>query len=340
MTRKTAPRELSAEIALNSKPVLLVELHAEKPNADGRRWIHLLPARNVTGIDGRKLVINDLEAIVERSQAYAGKRQMVLDYEHQTDLAPTSGNPAPAAGWIVGLQARENGIWGLVELTERAAAFIANREYRYVSPVLGLTITNEVQTILRASLTNRPNLDQLVALATEGNPTVDPQKMLADFIKSLANLLGLPDDTDAETITEAVRGLLTSSNAANEPDPTKWVPIGVFERTVARVKELDQGISLQAAQDHIGNKIKEGMLPPFLKDWGIALCLANQPAFDAFVAKTCPGVHRLFERVTPHRAWEGSAQMPDETTQEIALNMGLDPTKFAAFRARENKESF
>lgn len=59
---------------------------------------------------------------------------MVIDYEHQTDHTSENGQPAPAAGWIRELDVRGGALWGRVEWTAKAAASIAAREYRYISP--------------------------------------------------------------------------------------------------------------------------------------------------------------------------------------------------------------
>jgi hypothetical protein len=83
---------------------------------------------------------------------------------HSTDLAAPSGQPSPAVGWIVELQPRKDGIWGRVEWTEEGAKLISSRAYRGISPALQTDKEDNVVRLLRAALTNAPNLPQLVGI--------------------------------------------------------------------------------------------------------------------------------------------------------------------------------
>lgn len=58
--------------------------------------------------------------------------QIPIDYEHQT----LQDVQAPAAGWIKNIVLRNDGIYGDVDWTDRAADYLKNREYRYLSPVI------------------------------------------------------------------------------------------------------------------------------------------------------------------------------------------------------------
>ena len=60
-----------------------------------------------------------------------------------------------------------DGIWGKVEWTETGTALMADRAYRGISPVMVHDATGKVTAILRASLTNRPNLKGLATLHGE-----------------------------------------------------------------------------------------------------------------------------------------------------------------------------
>ena len=86
------------------------------------QWVHLLPVGHVQGRDGRgPYIIDDPDAVILRTQERAGNTQLPIDYEHQTIVTAKNGQPAPAAGWIKGLQARADGIWGLAAWTDRAS---------------------------------------------------------------------------------------------------------------------------------------------------------------------------------------------------------------------------
>ena len=76
-------------------------------------WIHVLPAP-VDGLvqtenDFGPFPVGDLGEIITRSLAENDK--LPVDFNHSTDTAAPNGLPSPAVGWIVELQARDDGIW-------------------------------------------------------------------------------------------------------------------------------------------------------------------------------------------------------------------------------------
>lgn len=318
-----------------------IALHAEAPDVARRAWVHLLPAGTFDGIDGRgPYVAEDPEAIVLASRQAAGRRQMVVDYDHATDLihakSQVSGDPIPAAGWIVGMQARADGVWGLVEWTERAAALLARREYRYLSPVFRHDRkSGAVRAILRASLTHTPNLDQLTALASAEEDFMDDTTR-ADILA----LLGLDPKADDAALLAAIRALvekpktpekLDEAAQAARPDPTKWVPIGDFQRAISEVNKLRRGVSLQAAQERVERDVRDARLLPWMKGWAVELCTSNLPAYEKFMAGVGPGFSHLLGRTLsaapPDLHAEGAS---DDTTRTVARNLGLSEADIAA----------
>ncbi len=66
-------------------------------------------------------------------------RKLAIDYEHQTfDQHNTRPDGLrPAAGWIGGLEVRDDGLWAVdVAWTDRAKSLLRSGEYRYFSPVI------------------------------------------------------------------------------------------------------------------------------------------------------------------------------------------------------------
>ena len=95
----------------------------------------------------------------------AHKNQMVIDYEHQT----LQGTEAPAAGWITKLIDKgKDGIWATVNWTEKAKQYLINKEYKYVSPVVGLRkLDSKIVRLINVALTNQPNIDGMVPLVNK-----------------------------------------------------------------------------------------------------------------------------------------------------------------------------
>jgi phage I-like protein len=315
----------------------VIALAAEEAG-DGRGWVHLLPAGRFSGLDGRgPYVVSDPATIVEASRRAAGQRQMVIDYNHSTDIGfkkgVVPGEPVPAAGWITGLQARKDGIWGLVEWTPRAAALLKNREYRYLSPVFRHDDKGRIGVLLRASLTNIPNLDQLTALASAEEDTMEPQTR-TDII----GLLGLTEDADDTAIVARIRDLVEKPAVQSErPDPARWVPIGDFQRAIAEANKLRQGISQHAAEERVSEDIRKGVILPWMQDWAVSLCTSNLPAYDKFLTGVGPGFSHLTRQLVPGippSLHSEGARLSDEETA-VARNLGLTDDEFIAARQRD-----
>lgn len=156
-------------------------------------WVHLCPAGTFTGVDGRgPYTVPDPAALVRNSMA--GGRKLPIDENHSTDLAGVVGGPAPARGWIVAMEARDDGIWGKVEWTPTGTTLMTERAYSGISPSWPRTPNGKVTQILRASLTNAPNLTL---------NTLNHQETRMDLVQ-LRAALGLSDTADEAAIMAAI----------------------------------------------------------------------------------------------------------------------------------------
>lgn len=313
-------------------------------------WVHVLPVGSFTGLDGRgPYHVRDLDKIVQASREQSDRRKMVIDYNHGTDLAANKGKDAPAAGWIVGLKVQQDGVWALVEWTGKAARHIADREYRYISPVISHDRQGNVSHIVRASLVNAPNFDQLTALAS-AETTAMTDSLFAARLKRLALDLKTRPATAEERkeiakIADAVAELekRAEDQSAHAADPSQYVPIGQFERAVQEVKRLNQGISLQAAETHVGDQIDRGNLLPWMKDWAVGLCTSNKPALDTFISRTSPQLRTLLTPMSqladpPNSATSIHAAGPSLSQDELEVcnRMGIAPEDYRNTKGAAN----
>jgi len=132
-----------------------------------------------------------------------------IDENHSTDLSAPRGGSSPAFGWMKNLCADETGaIWADVEWTERGRDAVAKKEYRFISPVFSHNEKGEINCILRAALTNTPNLE-LPALNSE---QLENNEKEVPMLKELITLLGLPETATEADVIAAVKAL----NAAKE----------------------------------------------------------------------------------------------------------------------------
>lgn len=302
-----------------------VALSVEPPRTDRTQWVHYLPSGAFGGRDSRgPWRLADPDAFIAASFARLNGQPIPVDYDHALVSAAENRTPAPAAGWITRLEARPEGIWGLTEWTPRAASHIAAREYRFVSPVFFHTKDGDATALKAAALTNQPALDLTAICSMESPQVADLDQLLSE----LRPLLGLTDAAGPDAIVEAVQGLKTRLTAASmAPSPDKFVPIEQFEHVVAAFNAQNRGVSAEAAELAVCAAIESGKLMPGLKEWGLQICSANKPAFDAFLERTSPGTQTLFTRIAPIGA--PPAAKLDPLTLEIGARMGLSADDFS-----------
>ena len=132
-------------------------------------WITLIPAANFKGFDGRgPYRLDQPDHVVAATEEMIAKHMtagLPLDFDHATDFAAPEGRQAPAAGWIKQVRAVNGVIQGRIEWTPKGKDAVEAHEYRYVSPVFEYDDEGRVVRLLRAALTNNPNLN-LPAIAS------------------------------------------------------------------------------------------------------------------------------------------------------------------------------
>lgn len=97
-------------------------------------------------------------------------RQLAIDYEHQTfdRFNGRTDGLRPAAGWIGGLEVRDDGLWAVnVRWTERAENLLRQTEYLYFSPVIFWADEDhtELASLGPVALTNDPAMHGVKPLA-------------------------------------------------------------------------------------------------------------------------------------------------------------------------------
>lgn len=203
--------------------------------AGAPEWIHLLPGGSIieTGDDRGPYSVNSATDIIAAS--FAQDDRLPIDENHATDLAAPRGEPAPAHGWIVAMEARADGIWGKVEWTASGQRLVSRRAYRGISPViLHDKETKAVHSILRASLVNKPNLRGMTTLHQQ-------QETKMDWMKFLAEMLGLPETATEEGIKSALTAKMGEITANGED---KDMPA-----LQAQVSQIGVALGLAAGSD-------------------------------------------------------------------------------------------
>ncbi|MBD8556349.1 hypothetical protein IFT84_17715 [Rhizobium sp. CFBP 8762] len=304
------------------KPSLTCTLSSELPElkAGGKvQTVQLTPSGEGLARDGRRFIFDNLEQIVARSLEYAGTTEPVIDFDHQTERAKENGKPAPAAGWIKAFEVRSSGIWATVEWTEAAAQMIEKRHYRYISPVIKTTRDGRVELIAHAGLVNNPALD-MAALASTEEGTHD---MLP---KALLTALELDDAAELDDVIAAILAMKTA--IANRTKEEQLSSVFSELATNLAKERLELHGERQAAK--VEEAIRQGVIPPAMRDWGLQLASTDEASFDTFCTKVGKPLAHLF---TPAIREETLATITRNDPYSVALkseaanvarNLGLD----------------
>lgn len=195
-------------------------------------WIELIPSgAMVKGIDGRAWRNDQPAAVLDYLKSR--NHDLVLDWEHSTEIRSPKGSTAPAAAWFKEFKIENDGsIWGKPEWTERGRNSVQSREYRYISPaIVYQKSNNQIVGISSVGLTNSPNLS-LTALNRAFNPM--------SLQEALITTLHL---APAATDEQIIHGVATALNRADNPPLDKFVPRGELETALNRARTAEQKLS-------------------------------------------------------------------------------------------------
>jgi len=153
-------------------------------------------------------------------------RDLVIDYEHQTQ----SNDQAPAAGWMHSdIFLKDDGIYARVkEWTPKAAEYIRNKEYRYISPVL-LYNSVEKETgktiplrLVNVALTNEPFIDGIKPVSAKDNnsatiiiltDSITHQPEGGTMLEQILQFLGLAAGATFDQVKEAIEKIKNGAAA-------------------------------------------------------------------------------------------------------------------------------
>lgn len=273
--------------------------------------ISVLPLGHVVSSKGEFDVDEESFAAMKAQIAQRGV-DLVVDYEHQT----LKGVEAPAAGWVKELKLEDSQIKAVVEWTPRGAEYLANKEYRYLSPVVAVRKTDNKATGLHSlALTNTPAIEGMTPIVNSDSFEGGQQNM---DMQKLAELLGLGVDATPEQIEEALAALVAENKSLKEGKqppaddnvvankavcelvglkagaPVSDVTAKIMElkggvidgvNVVAKLAALEQRNAERDADAAVTLALKSGKITPAQKDWAKQYALDNPQGFASFVEK-------------------------------------------------------
>jgi len=290
----------------------------------------------VKGRDGREWKNPDPNLLALNSNTRL--QALVIDENHSTDLSAPKGGPSPAFGWMKNLCADETGaIWADVDWTGLGLNALSKKEYRFISPVFLHNEKGEIACIVRAALTNSPNLN-LPALNSEQLENINSE---VSMNKALLAALGLPETaTEAEAIA-AVTSLNAAKTAAAPQTDKTAVDLAAYapradlnameERAVAAEKQLAELNAAQLKKDAeaaVDEAVKNRKIAPASREQYLALC-ATRAELEKIknILSTSPAI--IAEPQAPANAapQSGSVSLNAEQSQ-LAKAMGYTPEEF------------
>lgn len=315
---------------LRAAQAIALELPADAAD-DGQplapEWVQLIPAGSFSGRDGRGPYLLNSAAVLAAFQK--GGIDLPIDYEHQTLSATDKAGPVPAAGWIKALEVREGSLWGRVEWTPKAAQLIAQREYRFLSPVFRHDKAGRIVALEGAGLTHYPNLDLEPVAHQKGEPM---------DLKPIIEALGAPADADVAQLAAHVKTLKEA--ASRQPDPREWVPMSQHQAVAQELAALQKQVAKEKAEAAVRAAMSAGKLAPAMQDWALAYAEKDPEGFAEWVKAApvilAPEGDKAAHRVAPN-AGTGAEALTDED-RYVCAALGLSEADFAAHKNTLIKE--
>lgn len=317
---------------------LLLALCFAQGSTTAPEWIELVPAPDAGGLvhgrDGRSWIMRDPAKVLawQRQQT----RDLVLDWEHSTELKAEKGEEAPAAAWLPELRVSQAGaIEARADWTARGRNSVEAREYRYISPVLIYDKeTREIVGLSSAGLTNKQNLFNR-ALNQEGAPNPTTDTMNPEQLKALCQALGLTAESTPDQIIAAAKAktsdLAAALNRAETPSLEKFVPRADYDAALTRANNAETSLKTMAqekliaeVETEVAAAMKAGKITPATKDFYVAMCKqeGGLESFRKFVAAApVIGDPAKISPVVP----EGADKALNAEELAVAKAMGIDP---------------
>jgi len=217
------------------------------PQGDG--WHQLLPVGPFKARDGRPFDVPGghwqldgqiAAALIARAKGLG--QDILIDYDHQTLKVDQNGQPAPAAGWYNGdeIEWREGqGLFIKPRWTERAAALVAAKEYRFLSAVFPYDAQGRPLELRMTAITNDPGVVGMQALAALSAQPIQPglpatpapvaqkERPMNEHLIALLGKLGIQLGADGQLTTEqgtAALAALDTLQASAKKAPELEIP--------------------------------------------------------------------------------------------------------------------
>ena len=303
----------------------------------------LLPYGEIEAEDVGRLLVDEesMRSIV----SHFNRRglDMIIDYEHQS-LRKADALPA---GWIKRLINKgSEGLWAVVEWTEKATNYLMKGEYRYFSPVL-FTEDRKVMGIQSVALTNHPRLNSLQPIVgnTYGEKIVgrlgkllDLSDMASEYeiVGALEQLIGKIrkfENAEFAACKQVMDALELDEEATAEAIISKieFLKSCAEEACKLSLEAAELRGTLRSMKGHylIERAIRDGKISSEeLDSWGTELAKHDPDQFEKIVLRRMPGT---FKPCNLYGSVAGSNHGSDKLKMSINKMVGIDDNIWAKY---------
>lgn len=289
--------------------------------------IELIPSEDMfVGFDGRVFRAIDKIAIVNNTNSKL--KYVVIDENHKTDYTNGTGQSAEAMGWMFDFFVKDdNSIWAKVEWTKAGAEKILNKEYKYISPVYQIDKSTNIISILRAAITNNPNL----------NLTALNNKLENKNINKKGD--NMPEELKEEWKRE-VNEIKVELNCERENNKSLKTKNEELEKALneanEKLGELKKSFAEKEALSIVEKAINEGKIAPSTREVYIALCMEENgiERFNKIMESTPKaGIFKEFKEFDSNNILDTKIEL-NETDKSLAKAMGYSEKEYLSIQEK------
>lgn len=308
--------------------------------------IELIPSEDMfVGFDGR--VFRALDKVAIANNTNSKLKYVVIDENHKTDYTSGTGASVEAMGWMSDFFVKEdNSLWAKVEWTQAGAEKISNKSYKYISPVYQIDKSANIISILRAAITNNPNLnlkalnnkndDNDIKNKKEGGNMPEEKELqelklaLNDAKLKNGELERAINEKDAK-LSELEKSL--NSKVAEAEAKNKELEKALNEAN-AKLSELSKATAEREALSIVEKAINGGKIAPSTKEVYIALCM-EEGGVEKFnkIMENTPSAG-IFKELNLNKGAEGNKTELNEADKQMAKAMGYSEEEYKAIQEK------
>lgn len=285
--------------------------------------IELIPSEDVfVGFDGRVFRALDKNAIINATNEKL--KYVVIDENHKTDY--TQGESAEAMGWMSNFFVKEdNSVWASVEWTKVGAEKIISKEYKYISPVYATDKSTNIISILRAAITNNPNLKLTALNNKKGDKTMKELEELEELKKEKKSLIEAKESAE-KSLEKLEKNNGELEHALNEAKSQ----LSALGKELA---ELKKSSLEKEACSAVEKAIEDGKIAPSAKEVYINLCMeqGGMERFSKIMESTPPA--GIFNNVDFKKSSNDKVEL-NETDKAISKMMGYSEEEYKAIQEK------